>query len=357
MPNGDTRYSVNVSVDGQRIHRVIGRDSDGTTRTQAEEFIAKARSDARDGRLQLPSGRKLNLTFGAASEIYLAGLREIDGKDYTANEQHLRLHLVPYFWRMRLDQISTFTLLKFQNASRAKGLSQATVNRILATYRRMGRRLYNWKKIPLLPAMIELEREHNARTFVISDAEEERLLAAALADSNAYIWLFIKLGIATGLRHSEMLTARFDGFDPERRRLRVRAKGGRQRHQPLMRSITEILVRERGMAADSEGWIFPSKTSASGHVRALSGAFARCARRAGLNPTVVVPHAMRHTAITRLAQSGADLKTIQEFSGHETLQMVMRYAHAQDQVVDRALDRMDGRTAVEHLATQKQEKS
>ena len=25
LPDGDTRYSVNVMVDGQRIHRVIGR--------------------------------------------------------------------------------------------------------------------------------------------------------------------------------------------------------------------------------------------------------------------------------------------------------------------------------------------
>jgi integrase len=50
---------------------------------------------------------------------------------------------------------------------------------------------------------------------------------------------------------------------------------------------------------------------------------------------------MRHTAITRLASSGADIKTIQEFSGHESLQMVMRYAHAQDRAVDLALDRLE----------------
>ena len=42
-------YAVNVMVNGQRIHRVIGRESDGTTRTQAEEFIEKARQDAKAG--------------------------------------------------------------------------------------------------------------------------------------------------------------------------------------------------------------------------------------------------------------------------------------------------------------------
>ena len=45
---------VNIMVDGQRIHRVIGRESDGVTWTQAEEFIAKAKTEAREGRLHLP---------------------------------------------------------------------------------------------------------------------------------------------------------------------------------------------------------------------------------------------------------------------------------------------------------------
>jgi hypothetical protein len=40
------RERHNVMADGQRIHRVIGRESDGTTRTQAEDFIEKARTEA-----------------------------------------------------------------------------------------------------------------------------------------------------------------------------------------------------------------------------------------------------------------------------------------------------------------------
>lgn len=82
----------------------------------------------------------------------------------------------------------------------------------------------------------------------------------------------------------------------------------------------------------------------------MSSAFARCVRRAGLDPKIVTPHVMRHTAITRLAVTGADIKTIQEFSGHESLQMVLRYAHAQDRAVDRALDRMEGAELLEHSA-------
>jgi integrase len=205
--------------------------------------------------------------------------------------------------------------------------------------------------------MIKLEPERNRRTYVISGEEEQKLLDAALQDSNAFVWLFIRLGLATGLRHAEMLSACFANFDPTRRRLRVRIKGGSWRNQPLTRGITEVIKHEREMAGDPDGWIFPNKGSASGRVMSMREPFARCVERAGMDPSVVSPHTMRHTAITRLAETGADIKTIQEFSGHESLAMVLRYAHAQDRAIDRALDKLEGRTIVEHPRARNQQNS
>ncbi len=71
QPDGDGRYSVNIMVDGQRIYRVIGKESEGVTRKQAESFIEKARTEAREGRLNLPKGRKVALGFRQASRRYL----------------------------------------------------------------------------------------------------------------------------------------------------------------------------------------------------------------------------------------------------------------------------------------------
>ncbi len=69
-------------VDGQRIQRAIGKESEGVTRTQAEEFIAQARTHAREQRLSLPKGRKLAIGFSEAADEYLARLRSSDGKNY-----------------------------------------------------------------------------------------------------------------------------------------------------------------------------------------------------------------------------------------------------------------------------------
>src|SRR6266568_527033 len=71
LADGDGRFTVNIMVDGLRIHRVIGKESDGTTRTQAEEFIERARQDAKHDRLALPKSRKVALSFREAAAMYL----------------------------------------------------------------------------------------------------------------------------------------------------------------------------------------------------------------------------------------------------------------------------------------------
>lgn len=76
LKNGDGHYAVNIMVDGQRIHRVIGKESEGVTRLDAEKFIESARTDARHGRLNLPKNRKVVLGFRQAAADYLGKLEE-----------------------------------------------------------------------------------------------------------------------------------------------------------------------------------------------------------------------------------------------------------------------------------------
>ena len=333
-----------------RIHRVIGRQSENVTRSQAEQFIAKVRTEAREGRLSLPENRKLRLTFSTATDIYLKRQRETAGKNLIAKEQHLRLHLLPYFGAMRIDRISPFTLDKFARRLHERGLSTGTQNRIAVTYNHLTRSLLEWRVISSPLPNFRRKRENNRREYVLTPEEEASLLDAALHDGHPYAWLFVHFGLNSSMRHREILSTSFEHFDPVRRRIRVRVKGGKWRQQPLTRGLVDLLSKERDMADNPIGWIFPSKVTRSGHVESMSKPFRRCVIAAGLDPGKVIPHCMRHTAITRLAGTGADIATVQAFSGHQSIQMVMRYAHAQDRKVDAALDRMETeRTSSEHL--------
>lgn len=341
LENGDLRYSVNIMVDGERIHRVIGRESENVTRTQCEAFISQARADARMGRLNLPAGRKVALTFSAASEHYLRLLEETGGKGLADKESHFRLYFVPELGNLPLDRISTFTLEKLRNNLKKRGLAVGTINRAFATYRHMANKLREWGEIKEPLPMIKLQRVDNRRNFVLTPEERTALLNAALQDSNTRVWLFILVGLDTSLRHTEILNARFDSFDRNRRRLTVKVKGGDVREQPLTRALTEILQQEREMADDSDGWIFPNPNSKSGHYESMKAPFRRCVIRTKLNPELVTPHTMRHTAITEITETGASPRTIQAFSGHKSSQMVWRYTHAREQRVNEALDQLE----------------
>jgi site-specific recombinase XerD len=78
----------------------------------------------------------------------------------------------------------------------------------------------------------------------------------------------------------------------------------------------------------------------------MDNAFRDAVVRAGLDPELVTPHVMRHTAITALVQTGVDLPTIQKVSGQKTLAMVLRYTHVHGQHIDRAIEAI-GRTLPE----------
>lgn len=142
------------------------------------------------------------------------------------------------------------------------------------------------------------------------------------------------------MRHSEILAARFDQLDLAHLRLYIPDAKAGQREQPITPELGEVLRREREMADDQDGWIFPTqrpKLRPEGHRTRMDRPFRRSVVQAGLDPAQITPHVMRHTAITNLVKAGVDLPTIQKISGHKTLTMVLRYTHIHGPHIDRAV--------------------
>jgi integrase len=67
---------------------------------------------------------------------------------------------------------------------------------------------------------------------------------------------------------------------------------------------------------DSDGWVFTDATGQPIHPHAISQAFERIARRAGV--PVIRLHDIRHTHATLLVQSGVPVKVVSERLGHAT---------------------------------------
>ena len=220
LDNGDLRFSVNIQVDGKRIHRVIGLESEGTTHHQARGMIEKWKSEARAGRLDLPRGRKLHRSFEEASDAYLAAMEDQGGKNLPIKRRHMAQRLNPYFGKLRLDQVTDFAVKQFVKKRRDAGGSAATVNRELATLSHFLRRAVAWKwlRADQLP-MIEMAEEPRKPIVILSEGQCGTLLDAAMQDQDQRLWLFVMFGLNAAMRHREILSARFDQIDFERRRL------------------------------------------------------------------------------------------------------------------------------------------
>ena len=98
-----------MSLPGSALHRRFGV---GATLTEAQQFIEQAGTEARHGRINLPSGRKLRLHFEKAAADYLDRMRQAGGKNLRIKARQLRMYLVPRFAADRLDQISAFAVAR-----------------------------------------------------------------------------------------------------------------------------------------------------------------------------------------------------------------------------------------------------
>lgn len=343
-PSGDLRYSIAIMVDGQRIHRVIGKQSEGVTRYQAEQAIETFRTKAREGRLDLPTGRKNHPTFDELAPAYIKRLDEVGGKNMKAKRQHVDQLLIPFFGACRADRISTELVQDYTAARLASGFKQATVNRELATLSHLMRRMAKWGWIkPENVPDIEKGQEPRKPIVILSEANVQGLMQAAVADHAPRLWLFVAFGLNTAMRHGEILRVRYEDIDFEARRIFIpQAKAG-QREQPITPALASMLKQQQRADGDEAVWLFPNEhpRAKRPHKGSMAKPFLRAVIRAGLVPEKVTPHVMRHTAITRLVKAGVDLPTVQKISGHKTLAMVLRYVHVHGQHIDTAISVID----------------
>lgn len=343
VATGDGIYSVNIMVNRVRIHRVIGRESDGTTRTQCETFIESTRTAAREDRLALPKGRKVALMFPDAARQYIAKLKESDGKGIDRKECQIRLHLQPFFGQKALSKITSFDVARYKKHRRGQGASEATCNRELAVLSHMFSMGVEWGWLTHRPAKIARFKEDSGRIVYLTVDQQERVLEAAKRDISPHIYPFTKIALSTSMRMTEVLCLRREHVDTAKRRLFIPAAKAGSREQPITGDLAAFLEEHIKTLPPGCDWLFPSIASKSGRLATIRKAHRRVVKAAGLDPDVVVRHTFRHTAVTHLVQAGVDLPTVQKISGHKTLAMVSRYAHANGAHIDAAMDKLESR--------------
>lgn len=348
MKNGDIRYSINIMVEGERIHRVLGRDSGRFTPERAADAIETYRTKARAGTLDLPTGRKHHRTFTEGANEYLTRIKgqPKHGKNLPRKTRHIEDKLAPFFKTLRLDKLDDTAIAEFVDERLGQGASEATVNRELSTLSHFLNRAVDWKWLRSKPRIDKFEEERK-QIETLTAPERSALMTAAIQDQDPQTWLFVVVAIGTGMRHSEILRVKWEHISTDSQRIHIPTAKAGMREQPIPSKLADMLAEEWRKRGRPKGYLFPTTRADAKHPHrsTMSKQFARAAERAGLDTSRVTPHILRHTAITDLVRAGVDLPTIQKISGHKTLAMVLRYTQLVDSHVDDSLSALNANFA------------
>lgn len=125
-----------------------------------------------------------------------------------------------------------------------------------------------------------------------------------------------------GLRVAEI--ARFHGRDLDPRAGTLEVRGGKGGGTFTLPAHPDLLAHATQMPT---GYWFPSQRGRHIGGRAVSERMRVYMLRHGINAT---PHALRHTFATRLLETGADLRVVQELMRHATLSTTAIYTEITD---------------------------
>ena len=180
----------------------------------------------------MPKGRKTALSFSEAADKYLSKLAEEGGKDLPMKSYRLKMHLSPFFGETPLTKISTFDVERYKrhrgselvmlpNGPGGKPVfggptKPATINRELAALSHLLNKAVEWGWVDHKPATIKRLKEFSGRITYLTVDQMNDLLKEAGADQSRQIYPFIRIGLDTSMRKSEILSIRREHVDLQR---------------------------------------------------------------------------------------------------------------------------------------------
>jgi integrase/recombinase XerD len=185
---------------------------------------------------------------------------------------------------------------------------------------------------------------------VLSETEVLALLNASVGPKpeERRMHLLLELLYATGLRVTELVTLPLEAFEQQAALVRVRGKGGKERIIPLTApartALTEYLaIRPVFLGAKStpaaEKLLFPSQGKSALTRQRFGQMLKDVAIKAGILPSRISPHKLRHAFATHLLNHGADLRSVQLLLGHSDISTTQIYTHIQAGRLQEAMTR------------------
>ena len=244
----------------------------------------------------------------------------------------------------------------FLESLAAANLKTSSQARKLSALRRFYAFLYAEGIRPDDPSgSVESPRLSRPLPKVLSADEALRLVEAARGESPddaeaARLLCIAEMLYGAGLRISELVTLPFSSVRSNQRFVHVRGKGGRERLAPLGAAALDALqaylaLRDGFLPRDpkrvpaASRYLFPSR-GREGHLtrRRCHQLLKDLAIKAGIDPSRLSPHVLRHAFATHLVEGGADLRSVQTMLGHADIATTQIYTHVAGDRLKRTIE-------------------
>lgn len=136
----------------------------------------------------------------------------------------------------------------------------------------------------------------------------------------------VELLYGSGLRATELVSLPARAMATDRAFLILRGKGDRERLVPISDRARAAVAAWRALIPGDSLWLFPSGRTHLSRIR-LYQLIRGLAADAGVDPTRVSPHVLRHAFATHLLEGGADLRVVQTLLGHADIATTEIYTH------------------------------
>jgi len=218
-----------------------------------------------------------------------------------------------------------------------RAYSKATIARKLATLRSFYKFLVKTGRCAANPmTAVRTPKQEKKLPRFLEYEEVKRLLETPPVET----WLgsrdraILETLYSTGIRVSELVALNMDDIDFLGEVVHIRGKGKKERITPISSSALQAIqhyMEFRNKRAQSNSnfdskVLFVNKHGQRLSTRSVRRKMDKYLKMAGLDPAIS-PHTLRHSFATHMLNNGADLRSVQELLGHQSLSTTQIYTH------------------------------
>ena len=237
-----------------------------------------------------------------------------------------------------LKNLDKKNILNYYDFLDKKQFSKSTSQRRYSSLNQFFKYLIKQKILQQNPmlSMKRMKKEFKLPKFLSFD-EVKRLLSVNTCEDKKTLRnrIILELLYSTGMRVSELCSLPIKSVsfgkecnDNDYKFIIIKGKGQKERIVPLKKEIIPLLDKYMCISlVDKQKYLFQSNGKDK-HItrRTVENIIKSSALKAGIDPSKVSPHTMRHSFATHLLQKGLDIREIQELLGHSSIETTAIYA-------------------------------